>query len=269
METEEKFEALKELLASYGSGAAAAFSGGVDSSFLLSVAKDVLGDRLLAVTVNADFVAQSEVDEASGISKLLGVEHDVITSDLADIENFTENPPDRCYFCKKHILEKIVRFAHGKGYDTVIEASNADDESDFRPGKRAIAELGVRSPLAETGFTKAEIRALARKRGLPNWDRPSNACLATRIKSGDEITRDKLEQIEKAEDFLVSLGFGQVRVRHHGALARIEVSPEEIERLFDEEARRRIDERLTDLGFIYITVDMEGYRSGSMDGRNT
>lgn len=263
---EDKMEKLKKILKGYEGGVALALSGGVDSSLLLSAAADVLGGRITAVTANAGFVPQSEVDQASGIAGLLEVPHEVIQIDFHDIEGFEENPPDRCYLCKRHMLERIIRFAHERGADTVMEASNADDREDFRPGLKAIEELSVKSPLAEAGLTKKEIRDLARKRELPNWDRPPNTCLATRIRTGEEITGEKLERVEKAEEFLHSLGFGLARVRHHGALARIEVAPGEIERLMDNEIRAKIDQRFTELGFMYVTVDMEGYRPGSMNG---
>ncbi len=263
---EDKLNKLKTVLEGYEGGVVLALSGGVDSSFLLSAAAEVLKDRITAVTADAGFVPQSEVDQASGISALLGVPHEVIRIDFHDIERFRKNPPDRCYYCKKHMLERIIKFAHERGADTVIEASNADDREDFRPGLKAIEELSVKSPLAEAGLTKKEIRELARERKLPNWDKPANTCLATRIGTGEEITGQKLERVEKAEEFLHSLGFGLTRVRYHGALARIEVAPGEIERLMDHEIRAKIDQRFTELGFMYVTVDMEGYRPGSMNG---
>jgi uncharacterized protein len=264
-ETEKKIKHLHEVIKNYSGNMAVALSGGVDSSFLLSVAREILGDNIIAVTVNADFVSQREIDGASVVASDLGVSHEVINIDFREVENFTKNPPDRCYYCKRHLFVKIIKFAHARGCETVIEASNTDDLNDYRPGIKALSELGVKSPLVEAGFSKEEIRGFSKERGLSNWNRPANACLATRIETGQEITKEKLKQIEEAENYLESLGVGLCRVRHHGALARIEVGSDKLDLIFDPEIRSGIDERFSELGFIYVTVDMEGYKRGSMN----
>ena len=264
-EIEEKIRNLHKTIKSYSKKVAVAFSGGVDSSFLLSIAREVLEDNIIAVTVNADFVSQKEIDEAGAIASGLGVSNEVIYVDFREIENFTKNPPDRCYHCKKHMFDRIINFALARGCETVIEASNTDDLADYRPGLRALSELDVKSPLIDTRFGKEEIRKLSRERGLPNWNKPANACLATRIETEQPITKEKLRQIEDAENYLESLGFGLCRVRHHDGLARIEVGSDQLDFIFDPETRYRIDERFRELGFIYVTVDMGGYKRGSMN----
>lgn len=260
---EAKLEELKGIIKGYGDRVAVAFSGGTDSSFLLAAATEA-AEQVLAVTVNADFIAQSEVDQASRVAEQLGADHEIIYVPFTDIEKFAENPPDRCYFCKLNLFRKVISTAHQNGMETVMEGSNADDQNEHRPGLRAIEELGVLSPLAEAGLRKSEIRELSKRMNLPTWDSPQNACLATRIRVGDKITREKLEMVEKAEDFMRELGFGLCRVRHHGSLARIEVAPEKIPDLLDPEIRESIDRKLSQIGFLYVTVDMEGYTRGSM-----
>lgn len=259
-----KLEELKGVIRGCGDRVAVAFSGGTDSSFLLAAAMEA-AEQVLAVTVNADFIAQSEVDEASRVARQLGADHEIIYVPFIDIEKFAENPPDRCYFCKLNLFRKVISFAHEHGIETVMEGSNTDDRGEYRPGLKAIEELGVASPLAEAGLSKPEIRELSRRMNLPNWDSPQNACLATRIRVGDKITREKLKMVEEAEDFMRELGFGLCRVRHHGSLARIEVAPEKIPDLLDPEIRESIDRRLSEIGFLYVTVDMEGYTRGSMN----
>ncbi|MBD3179237.1 MAG: ATP-dependent sacrificial sulfur transferase LarE, partial [Candidatus Latescibacteria bacterium] len=207
----------------------------------------------------------AEVDGAHGVAEELGASHEILFIPYIDIEKFAENPPDRCYFCKRNILGRITSFAHERGFEAVMEGSNAEDGNEHRPGLKAIGELGVASPLAEAGLSKKRIRELSREIGLSTWDRPDNTCLATRIRVGDSITREKLEMVEKAEDFMRSLGFGLCRVRHHGNIARIEVSPEKIPELLDQDVRERLDSRFREIGFLYVTVDMTGYHRGSMD----
>lgn len=264
-ETEEKVKKLTETIAEYPLKVAVAFSGGVDSAFLLSVASEILGSDLFAVTVNAGFVPGRDIDHAESVAEALGVSHEIIYVDFKEIDNFTDNPPDRCYYCKRAIFAKLKEFAGAQGAETVIEATNADDLEDYRPGIRALSELDVKSPLIEARFSKNEIRNLSKERGVPGWDRPADACLATRIETGQQVTESKLEQIEEAEKYLKSLGFSLCRVRHHGALARIEVSPDKIGNILHSAVRRGIDKRFRELGFIYVTVDMEGYKKGSMN----
>jgi uncharacterized protein len=259
-----KLERLKEML-SECSKVVIAFSGGVDSTFLLSVAHEMLGDDVLAVTVISSFMPAHEKKEAHEIANLIGARHIVVEVDENDIEGFTDNPPDRCYICKKFLFGQVLGIAESEGIKVVMDASNADDVGDYRPGLKALRELEIRSPLMEAGLTKDEIRQLSKNRDLPGWDKPAMACLATRVPYGNKITKENLHQIDEAEEFLRSLGFGNCRVRHHGDMARIEVSPKRIERLMKPDQRRQITEHLRGLGFKYITVDMEGYRMGSLN----
>lgn len=264
-ETREKLEKLKALLSAYDS-AAVAFSGGVDSTFLVAVAKEAVQGRVVAITVAAPMTPDREIRESYKIAKDLGVEQ-VVTgaSDIIDIEVFTENPPDRCYHCKLHFFAVILDAADELGLENVLEASNADDVEDFRPGLKAIEELGVRSPLIEAGLTKKEIRALSEEMGLVTWDKPSMACLASRVPYGEPVTLEKLEQIEKGEQILVAEGFRLCRLRHHGTFARVEVAPEDIERLSRENVWRRIAVALLELGFERVEIYPRGYRTGSLN----
>jgi uncharacterized protein len=264
LDTRDKLDLLEKIIAGY-ERAVAAFSGGVDSAFLLSVARDVLNEKLLAVTISSPVVPPREVEEAEGIARTLGVAHMVITSNEMEIEEFRSNQPDRCYHCKMSLFSRMIEVAKERGYRCVMEASNQDDMNDYRPGFRAIQKLGVKSPLVEAGFTKDEIRALSKERGLSTWDKPAMACLASRIPYYEPITLKKLEQIRKGEEFLVSEGFRLCRLRHHGQLARIEVHPSEVNRLFNEPLREKVAEYLKSLGFQYVTVDLQGYRSGSLN----
>jgi len=259
-----KLEILKEMISGCGK-TVIAFSGGVDSTFLLSVAHEVLGNDVLAVTVISSFMPAHEKKEAHEIANMIGARHIIVEVDENDIEGFTDNPPDRCYICKKFLFSQVLDIAENEGIKVVMDASNADDIGDYRPGLKALKELEIHSPLMEAGLTKEEIRQLSKSRDLPSWDKPAMACLATRVPYGDRITKEKLSQIDEAEEFLRSLGYGNCRVRHHGNMARIEVSPKRIERLMKPDQRRQITEHLRGLGFKYITVDMEGYRMGSLN----
>ncbi len=229
------------------------------------MAWDVLGDRVLAVTVLSPVFPLRELDEAREIANILGVEHVVIDVNVMEIEGFTSNPPDRCYICKKDLFSKIVGIAEGREIPCVFEASNLDDTGNYRPGLKAVKELGVRTPLVDAGLTKQEIRLLSRERGFPTWDKPAAACLATRIPYNEPITLEKLEQVGKGEEYLVSLGFKLCRLRHHGSIARIEVPAEEFGWLLEASKKQRIIKRLKKLGFQYVTIDIEGYRSGSLN----
>ena len=262
--TENKLETLKKIIKEKGP-MAIAFSGGVDSTFLLGIASGVLGKDLLAVTASAAFMVREEIEEAKAAAVRFNVDHEVIQIEISDIDRFTENPPDRCYHCKKHLFSKISAVAGQRGFSTVCDASNADDENDYRPGMKALEELGILSPLREAGLIKDNIRALSKEMGYDTWNRPAMACRATRIPYHDEITREKLDRIEKAERFLGSIGFEINRVRCHGDLARIEVAPGKVELLLEPEMRRKVLERFKLFGFLYITVDVEGYRMGSMN----
>ncbi|MCU0640139.1 MAG: ATP-dependent sacrificial sulfur transferase LarE [Candidatus Krumholzibacteria bacterium] len=242
-----------------------AFSGGVDSTFLAGVAAEVLGDGLVAVTVTAPFISKREVEEAKAFAESRGIRHEIVDVDMDAIDHFTVNPPDRCYHCKKAIFAAIAGAAGKFGIDIVMDASNLEDALDYRPGMKALEELGILSPLREAGLTKEEIRELSRQRGYPNWDKPSSACLASRIPYGERITAEKLGRVEEAEAFLADEGFAVCRVRSHGDLARIEIAPEMIPRLTERQARVSVAEKLKGLGFRYVTVDIEGYRTGSLN----
>ena len=259
-----KLERLRERLRIVG-GAVVAFSSGVDSTFLLRVAHEELGERVVAATIRSHTFPRRELDEAVAFCRAEGVRHEVIDSEELDIPGFAENPPDRCYHCKRELFGKLLAFAHENGLAAVLEGSNIDDDGDYRPGRRAIRELGIVSPLHDVGLTKAEIRALLREMGLPTSDKPSFACLASRFPYGERITVLGLERVEKAEQWLLDAGLGltQLRVRSHGNLARIEVPPADIPRLAAHAAE--IAAAFKDLGFAYVTLDLLGYRTGSMN----
>ncbi len=252
----QKLESLKEILKSLES-VLIAYSGGVDSTFLAKVAFDVLGDDMLAVTVDAEIHPQWESEEA------IGMRHETITVSALDIPNFPDNPADRCYHCKKALLTRLKELAQERGLRHVVEGSNFDDVDDYRPGIKAVAEMGIRSPLREAKLTKADIRELSKTFDLPTWSKPSYACLASRFPYGIRITQEKLTMVDKAEAFLRDMGFRQLRVRHHEQIARIEIPPEDMEKLIRN--REQIVERLNQLGYTYVTMDLEGYRTGSMN----
>jgi uncharacterized protein len=262
----EKLEVLKENLSGLGS-VAAAFSGGVDSGFLLKVAHDVLGDRVAAVTGRSLSFPRRELLAAEEFAAGLGVRHFVIDSEELALDGFSDNPPNRCYLCKKELFTKIWDLARRQGMDRVIEASNTDDEGDWRPGLQALSELGVLSPLRLARLGKAEIRRLSKEMGLSTWDKPSFACLASRFPYGERIDPERLRRIDAAEQFLLDRGFRQVRVRFHeqGRLARIEVDEQGFGLLADASLRAAVCGRLNDLGFAYVSVDLKGYRTGSMN----
>ena len=265
---EAKYARLQELVRGYGS-LLVAFSGGLDSSLLLKVAHDALGDRVLAVTALSPTYPAEEHAAAEAVARSLGVRLVAIETDELAIAGFAENPPERCYFCKSELFGELQEIARREGIAYVADGTNADDRGDYRPGMQAACEFGVVSPLNEAGLTKADIRALSKHLGLPTWDKPSSACLASRFPYGEAITREKLAMVAAAEDFLRGLGFRQVRVRHHGDIARIEVaadrSGDEIERLAAPAVREQVVSRLTEIGYHYVTVDCRGYRTGSMN----
>ncbi len=244
---------------------AVAFSGGVDSTFLLYAAKEALGEKAIAVTISSDFVSHREQDDAKNFCAEHGIKQIVCPVNMSDIEHFSENPPDRCYYCKKRLFETIIKKAGENGITYVAEGSNLDDNNDYRPGHRAIKELGVKSPLREASLSKAEIRALSKEFGLPTWQKPSFACLASRIPYGNIITSDKLSKIEQAESYLQDLGFSQFRVRLHEDIARIEVLPSDFSKIMEESTRVDVYTHIKKLGFSYVTLDLQGYRTGSLN----
>ncbi|MEN6375683.1 MAG: ATP-dependent sacrificial sulfur transferase LarE [Smithella sp.] len=264
MEIESRLNNLKKHIKQLPS-VAVAYSGGVDSTFLLKIAHDVLGDNVIAVTARSSTYPEREFREAAEFVQKMGIRHVVITSEELDITGFADNPPDRCYYCKRELLAKVIEVAHENNIRNVVEGSNVDDLGDYRPGMQAVRELGVGSPLRQAGLGKEEIRILSRKMDLPTWNKPAFACLASRFPYGQKITRDKLQVVDHAEQFLLDLGLRQVRVRHHGEIARIEVSPEERSFFFDKDLMDRIYEKFKQLGFMYTALDLKGYRTGSMN----
>jgi uncharacterized protein len=259
-----KYEALKEALRPLG-GAVVAYSGGVDSTLLVAAAVDVLGERVLAVTARSATYPRSEAAAAAGIVSSLGARHRVIETEELSDPRFSSNPPDRCYHCKRDLLSRLLDVAREEGLEAVLEGSNTDDRGDHRPGLRAVAELGIRSPYIEAGLGKDDIRAIARELGLPNWDKPAMACLASRIPYGERITAGRLGRVERAEEALRALGLAHVRVRDHGTVARIEVDEPDFERLLDAAVRALVIEKLKDAGYSYVSLDLEGYRTGAMN----
>jgi pyridinium-3,5-biscarboxylic acid mononucleotide sulfurtransferase len=260
---EERLRELEAEVAPYGS-ALVAFSGGVDSSLALAVAARALPkERVLAVTSNNETYLPSELDLAREFAASLGVEHLVINTRELDNPDYASNPTNRCYFCKSTLYSDLGRIANERGYGCVVDGANADDEGDYRPGRKAAKELGVVSPLSIAGVGKAEVRELAKHLGLPSWDKPALACLSSRFPYGQEITPEKLSQVARAEEFLRKEGFRQVRVRHHGEIARLEVGPDEMERAFA--LREEISTELKEAGFLYVALDLSGYAPGSLN----
>lgn len=259
---QEKYTALQDYLRSLGS-VAVAFSSGVDSTFLLRVAHDVLGDKAVAVTASSCSFPERELQEARAFCEQNGITHIICKSEELDIDGFRQNPKNRCYLCKHELFEKIWDIARERGLNAVAEGSNTDDNGDYRPGLIAVRELGVKSPLREAQLSKAEIRQLSKELGLPTWDKQSFACLSSRFVYGETISEEKLGMVDKAEQLLLDLGFHQVRVRIHGRIARIELLPGEFEKLLA--VRKLVYDTCKSLGFTYVTLDLGGYRTGSMN----
>jgi len=263
-ELQKKLENLKKYIDGLGS-LAVGFSGGVDSSLLTAIAHEVLGDRLIAVTGADASVPERELNEAVAFCKERGIRHIVCNVDPLKEEGYRNNSPDRCYFCKHGIFTEVRKIALENGIEYMAEGSNVDDIGDYRPGLRAAAELSVKSPLREAGLTKSEIRIISKVMGLPTWSKPAYACLASRFVYGEEITEEKLHMIDRAEQFLIEHGFFEERVRMHGNIARIEVPPEDIPRLAADEIREAVYDKFREIGFLFVTLDMKGYKSGNMN----
>lgn len=259
-----KLQFLEQYLKNLGS-AAVAFSGGVDSAFLMAAAHRALGTAAIAVTARSCAFPRRELEEARKLARAEGISHIEFDFQAFRVEEFVKNPPDRCYHCKSAILKQMKEIAEAEGLACVIEGSNADDEKDYRPGAKAVYEQGILSPLKEAGLTKEEIRLLSREWGLPTWKKQSAACLASRFAYGEPITEERLFMVEQAENYLHEHGFDRLRVRIHGTMARIELSDADFPRAVEPEFRYEVSEAFRKLGFSYVTLDMQGYRMGSMN----
>ncbi len=262
--TGSKAQHLRALVRSYHS-VLVAFSGGVDSAYLAYVAHEELGERALAVTGDSASYPSFQRELAGKLTAQFGLFHEIICTEEFDDPNYTSNPQNRCYHCKSELYTKLHKLARDRGFEVICDGTNADDVGDYRPGRQAAREMGVRSPLLECGLTKRDIRELSHRAGLSTWDEPASACLSSRVPYGQMITIEKLSMVDKAEIALKQLGFRQVRVRHHGDVARIEVAEEEMPRALDPEMTRRMSASLRALGFKYVTLDLEGYRTGSLN----
>lgn len=244
---------------------AVAFSSGVDSTFLLKVAHDTLGDDAVAITMKSASVPVRELEESSAFCRKEGIRQIIVETDQMSIEGFSDNPPDRCYICKRALFSRMISVAGENGFEYIVEGSNLDDMGDYRPGMKALTELDILSPLRDAQMTKSDIRILSKELGLPTWDKPSFACLATRFVYGDKITEEKLRMVDMAEQRLLDLGFTQFRVRIHGDIARIEIKPSEFEKIIVPEVSSSLNSYFQELGFRYVTLDLGGYVMGSMN----
>jgi pyridinium-3,5-biscarboxylic acid mononucleotide sulfurtransferase len=257
-----KLENLKTIIKNTG-GAVVAFSGGVDSTLLLKVAHDILGEKVLAITANSETYPKRELEAAKAFALSLGIRHIVIETLELEIDGFADNPPDRCYYCKHELFSKLTEIAKANGMEYVFDGSNYDDRNDHRPGMRAAKQLGVVSPLKQAGMTKDDIREISKEFGLSTWNKPSFACLSSRFPYGTKITPEKLVVIGEAEDFIRDLGFTELRVRHHDNIARIEIGKADLERIIP--YADKIVEKVKSLGFLYVTLDLAGFKTGSMN----
>jgi uncharacterized protein len=264
MVIEQKWDRLRTLLRDIKC-AVLAYSGGVDSSLLLRATAEVMGHRLIAVTAVSETYPPGELDAAKEFARTLGVTHRILRTQELESEEFARNSPERCYFCKKELYGKLKKIAETEGISCILDGSNTDDLDDYRPGRKAAEEFSVRSPLVETGLSKSDVRELARFLNLPVWNKPSLACFSSRIPYGTRITPDIIETIKTAEDHLRVLGFRQVRVRHHGDIARIEIDREAFGQIISSDAVEKITAALKGLGYVYVCLDLEGYRTGSMN----
>lgn len=260
-----KIQQLKTYIKNLGS-VLIAFSGGVDSTFLLSICKDVLGkDKVIAVTIKSNLIPEKEIARAQELSRKIDVKHMIVEFDESKVQGIYKNLPERCYHCKKSVFEKLCSIADDLGLAYVVDGTNFDDTKDFRPGLRALEELNIKSPLKEMKITKEDIRLFSKKAQIPNWDKPSMACLASRFPYGEKITKEKLKRVEKAEEILAKYNFSQFRVRSHKNLARIEILPDDMIKILDEDIRDEVVKKFKNIGFVYITLDLIGYRTGSMN----